>query len=223
MSLFGISENEAISELQPYCGMILGQTVDYCDAIKIIEKVEKSIHHPKSAKLEALLGCALLSYVSYCVRGDDRKTFLERAVGHYEKSYHLDPNDNTAFTLGRILIDEAQIRNLDKGLAFLDSLYIKSKRYEPAFCWYADAYYQKGDYERTIKITKQLQAWCGKGKEFEVVPPAVLTIRAKAYRALIRQYKRAKESDKAIELLKEMASQGIASANDRAMLEKMTK
>lgn len=221
MSLFGMSENEAISKLQPYCGMIIGQTVDYCDAIKIINKVEKSIPTPKSAKLESLVGCALSTYVFHCVRGDDRKAFIERAIGHYEKSYRLDPSDSTAFTLGLTLISEAQIRDLDKGIAYIEPLYLKSKRYEPVFCSYADAYYQKGDFERAIKITKQLEAWCGKGKEFDVVPPAVLTIRAKAHRALIRQHKKAKENEKAVKLLKEMVSQGIASANDRAMLEKM--
>ena len=83
--------------------------------IEEINQLENQIRTVIDPNLEYLFGIALRNYTAWFVRGDDRKSFLERAVIHLKKAAEMGSSD-ALIELTRILIEEKLVRDLDNAL-----------------------------------------------------------------------------------------------------------
>lgn len=214
------NEREAIQSLKRCYVFAPGEEIPQNEIISIINSIEREFPNSRSWELELLLGKSLVGYTSFSIRGDDRKPYYERILAHYIRAYELSKRDDIALVIGHLLIENAVIRDLDRGISYISPIFESKDNYEPEFCAYADAFYKKGDFRKVIEITEQTEAKCGTGKVWGVAPPAVFSIRAKAYRGLIKELQKNDRYEEAFMYLQRMVDQGIASENDKKKLEK---
>ena len=87
-----------------------------------IKTIENSIQLWTS-KLHYLLAIAYRNYTSWYLRGEKRQSMLKKIVEHLEQATCLDDRDfESKIELARILIEESQIRNLEKALLIVEEL-----------------------------------------------------------------------------------------------------
>lgn len=237
-----MDQNEAIKKLQNFT-VVGPDTTTMPDPEKMrstIEEVERTFGPDFPAPLADALANAILCYTAWYVRGDDRKSFLERAVRYYRLS------GNKA-ALGRLLVEEAQVRDLKQAIPLLEELYTNTKTYDPALCFYADALYKDGQfipaYEAALHIhrlaEKTKKYWDARmeqlgpnpsGPEYRMVvehfmgsvPTMPMQVAAKSLRAEARRLKKAGQQQEAITMLTRLRETGQATANDIKELERLT-
>lgn len=246
MGLFGMSESEAISSLQELSFFAGGDLPDRHKMLKMITKIEKRSPNTKSFELEYWLAIVTRNYSAWYVRGDERKSYLETVIAHLTNAYNLSKDNPTyklprgtylqkicpdklddhaliAMELGKLLIDEAIIRDAQTGIAILDPIFESTVDYHPEYCSYADAFFKLGDYERCAAIALDLERRAKMSAEWNEVPPAVYTLIAKAYRAQAKKQKKNKEYELAFDSLRYLVDRGLATDNDRKIYENLLK
>ena len=220
-----MSVAQAIKSLMKMSHFGLGNEPTQSEMHKLISKVEKRFPDSDSYELEYRLGIALRNYTAWFVRGDERKPYLQEAVQHLEKAYALSkgviPEELTAtdeHTLGSLdrntivcdvgflLIDEAIIRDLEKGISYLETIFNNTTDYYPQFCSYAEAFYKLGDYLKSAEVALELHRRAEKSSEWKgSVPPAPMGIVAKAYGQRRRNTRRTEKSDKQFPYFKSLS------------------
>lgn len=209
---------------------------------RLFSEVEKYFMDSASYELEYWLGFALRNYTSWFVRGEERKLYLQRAVQHLEKAYILSkgiiPEElpareryNTmsldrrmiACEIGSLFIDEAIIRNLEKGISYLSVVFNNTTEYYPQLCSYAEAFYKRGDCLKAAEIAFELCRRVENSSEWKEAgePPALKDIIAKAYRTKAKQYVKNKETELAVNFFQKLVDLSLATDNDRKLLDKL--
>ncbi|KAF5414744.1 MAG: hypothetical protein C5S48_07665 [Candidatus Methanogaster sp.] len=236
-----MSVAQTIKSLREMSHLGLGNEPSQSEMHKLISKVEKRFLDSDSYELEYRLGIALRNYTAWFVRGDERKLYLQEAVQHLEKAYALSKEviseeltatdkhtlgsldrNTIACEVGFILIDEAIIRDLEKGISYLGTIFNNTTNYYPQFCSYAEAFYMLGDYLKSAEVALELHRRAEKSFEWKgSVPPAPIGIVAKAYRAKPKEHKKNGEIRQAISLFQKLDDMNMATDNDQKLLEKL--
>ena len=214
-----MDHNEATKKLQNFTVVSL-DTMTMPDPAKMrsaIEGVERTLGPDFTASLADALANAILCYTAWYVRGDDRKSFLERAVRHYRMS------GNRA-ALGRLLVEEAQVRDLKQAIPLLEEIYTNTKTFDPTLCFYAEALYKDGQfipaYEAALRIHRLAEEQYKSRPES--IPTMPMQVAAKSLRAEARRLKKAGQQQKALTMLTRLRETGQATANDIKQLERLT-
>jgi hypothetical protein len=202
-----------------------------------IEDTEARFSAERSFELELVLGGALYTYVFNCVRGNARRTFLERIVSHWERALsfaqagdwdvlprsRLRPEIYVRAILGSFLVREALVRDLNKALTHLECVRCATEIYVPELCSYADALYKRGDYLACAKMAAELQARIATDPEWRNVPepPALSRLRAQGYRAEAKKQQKLGDVQRAAEMYSELVGTGAATPNDLRMRKRL--
>jgi tetratricopeptide (TPR) repeat protein len=187
-----------------------------------IEAIESQYPSTDSAELEYWLGIAWRNYNSWFVRGDSRVLTLQKAIAHFERATVLEEGGSTqrwntyASELGTILVEEALVRDLERGIAILETVFQSTTDYEPRLCAYAEAIYKTGDYREAAEVATELHKRAKSSREWHnQPPPAPMRIAAKAYRAYIKQLRKEGRTDEALAMSRELLRTGAATENDQ--------
>ncbi len=222
MFFFKMSVTEAIESLKRASSFGLGSQPSQPDMLKLLEKVEKQHPASKSPELEYWLGIAWRNYTAWFVRGDERKPYLEKAITHFDKAYKMETESKGtnwityASELGKLLIDEAIVRDLDRGIFLLGQVYDNTTDYEPELCSYADALYKANRFQEAADVAISLNKRASKSQRWrDSIPPAPMAIAARAYRAQVKQYKKENQLKKAIMASTRLLETGCATDNDK--------
>jgi hypothetical protein len=88
-----------------------------------MEEIEHQVEQETTATVEYALAIAFRNYGAWYTRGDDRKPYLQRVILHLNRAVALESNHIQAkIELARMLIDEKQVRDLEKGLGIAEEL-----------------------------------------------------------------------------------------------------
>lgn len=129
-----------------------------------------------------------------------------------------------AGSIGMLLVNEAIVRDLEKGLSYLEIVFKNTTKYEPVLCSYAEGFYKLKDYDKAAEVGIDLLGRIRQDKEMQsIIPPAVLQIIAKAYRSKAKEDKRNCNIDQAVFSLKKLIDMDIATENDKKMLKRLQK
>jgi hypothetical protein len=222
------SAREATRKLEHVFSTGSGSSLEQTQMLELIEAIESQLNMCGDPKLQYWLGVANTNYVSWYVRGDKRKPFLERAVTHYERAYMLEKDfggskwHEYAGAAGKLLVEEAVIRNLQKGLLLLEAAFSFKQTYEPYMCWYAEGIYKSGSYAHAAEVAMELHLRAANSIEWKSgVPQMPMMIVVKSLRALIRLAKKAKNISEAYSISEKLLKTGAASENDRKIHEQL--
>lgn len=219
---------EAIYSLQTLICLGLGPFPTQQQLLTAIEDIERQHPNSNSAELESWLGGAWNSYTAWFIRGDARKTYLEKAVMHREKAYAIEKGRSGsnwtkyAASLGAMLVDESVIRNVERGVPLLEMVFQSSRNYMPSLCSYAEAIYRSGDFQKAAAIATDLHRRAKESEDWKFgIPPATMRIAAKAYRAHIKQLKKEGKPNEAFVVSEKLIQTGAATENDQRIHEKL--
>lgn len=228
MSIFKPSVSDAVNSLRQVASFGLGPQPTQTQMLETVQKIEDQYPASSSAELEYWLGIAWRNYTAWFVRGDERKQFLEKAIVHLERAHALEKANRGskwmtyACELGLLLVDEAPIRNLERGISLLEPVFQSTQDYEPLLCSYAEALYKIGDYEKAATVATELHRRAKNSKEWKKnIPPAPMRIAAMAYRAEIKQLRKDGKNNEALSVSNALLNTGAASENDRKTHEKL--
>jgi hypothetical protein len=235
-----MSQAKAIKSLKEMSCFGIGKDPSQSEMAKSISKIEKQFKNSDSYEIAYWFGIAFRNYTSMFIRGEKRKPYLQRAAYYFEKAYALSkgviPDEfpitkvqpgsldrNTiACEAGSLYIDEAIIRDLERGMYYLGIVYSKTKSYYPWLCSYAEAFYKRGMYLKAAEVALELHRRAHRSPEWkDNVPPAPMGIVAKAYRAKAKECKKNGESKKAILLFQKLVDMNMATKNDQKLLKKL--
>lgn len=196
-----------------------------------------------SHEFHLALGGAWRVYTAFHARGMNRKPFLELAVQEWERAHALAAGQQwqvlagsiprsygtlscqlyIAALLGALVIEEALIRDLPKGLSYLARVYRETTNYIPQLCSYADGLYKVGAYRDAAEVATELhrRARCDP-KWGDSPPPAPLRLAAKAWRAEVRQLQKQRRAIDALEASRELIGTHAATPNDHRLLEQLS-
>lgn len=152
------------------------------EMLSILNKIEEQNMKNENSDICYMLSISYRNYCSWFVRGDDRRIWLNKCVELLKKSLQINPDNIDAKSeLGRLLIEEKLIRDIEKGIHLLDDL--KTINAMPS-------------YLNSILSKAQRQlGYIGDNKSFNLClfddpSPAVFREERKRFRALIRKYKK---------------------------------
>ena len=182
--------------------------------LSAIDDLERILKENPIVEAANVLGRSLECYTAWYVRGDDRKAFLERARDSYRHA-----KNNAA--LARLLVEEAQVRNLEEAIPLLESIYNNSTEYDPVLCAYVDALYKDGQYMKAYEVGVRIQEM-GNEVGLSSPPTAPITTAAKALRAEAKRLKKAGRQEEVIEVLNLLQQTGHATRNDMKLLERLS-
>jgi hypothetical protein len=228
MPLFKPPTSEAVRSLQQVASFGLGPQPTQPQMLETVQRIEEQYPASNSAELEYWLGITWRNYTAWFVRGDERKQYLEKAVVHLERAYALEKANRDskwmtyACELGLLLIDEALVRDLERGISLLEPVFQSTQDYEPLLCSYAEALYKMGDYERAASVATELHKRAKNSNEWKRnIPPAPMRIAAMAYRAEVKQLRKDDRDNEALSASNSLLTTGAASENDRKIHEKL--
>jgi hypothetical protein len=156
--------------------------------LSIITDIETKNALLNNTTLSYSLAIAYCNYNAWFVRGEERKMYLEKCISFLYKAISIYPKNHDAKSeLGRLLIEEKEIRNLTKGIELLEELDREGKM--PSFLnsVLSKAHRQSGNIE-----IDDMYELC----EFTDPSPAVFREERKRFRALINKYKKQEEIEK---------------------------
>lgn len=150
------------------------------EMLSLLIKTEKEIINLNNPAFYYQVGVAYRNYCAWFIRGEERKQYLEKAVFYFEKAINSNPEFTQAKAdISILLIEERLIRDLDKGIRYIEEL--KMKKQMPH---YLDSFLSKAKRWRgdiSIKINYKLHKLN--------VTTAVLREERIKYRALLKKYK----------------------------------
>lgn len=224
---FKMPISDAIRSLQQVTLLGPGPQPTQQQMLTAIDKVEREYPCTDSAELAYWLGGAWRCYTAWFIRGDDRKPYLEKTAMYLERAYTLEKSSSGvkwmtyASVLGGLLVEEAMIRDLQRGIPLLESVFQSTQDYEPLLCTYAEGVYKTGDYQKAAAIATELHRRAKKSNEWkDIVPPAPMRIAAMAYRAQIKQLKKDGKTKEALAVSEKLLHTGAATDNDQRIHEK---
>jgi len=147
-----------------------------------------------SPKLYSLAGMGWdLFSVWYRRKHEDKETPLRRAISMFEAALRIDPNHQYAkISLGKILINRVQVRNIERALEFLEGVQDKTG--------YVQEFINKAKRWRgEIEIAPDFDY-----TKIQLIPLGYLLEERKRCRALIRSMKREKKMDEMCPVLEHM-------------------
>lgn len=237
------NDDRAITALMRISSMGFGDEQDFekDNMLKVLGEVESSFNDIQNPNLAYWLGIAWRNFTAWHIRGDERKEYLEKAIAYFDKALELSKSSlpiqlplekrhnaeyldqiDIAGELGHLLVDEAIIRDLDRGEKVLQFVFDNTEEYEPCLCSYAELFYKRGDYQKCAEIGLNISDRCAISPEWkDDPPPAPLGIVGSAYRALAKQAKKEGKIDEAIGYFHKMKELKVASENDLKILEKL--
>jgi hypothetical protein len=196
--------------------------------LETIQAAESQYPSSDCAELEYWLGIAWRNYTAWFLRGDARRSPLQKAISHFERAALLEESGSTpkwityASELGAILVEEALVRDLERGVAVLEKVFRSTTEYEPRLCAYAEAIYKTGDYQKAAEVATELDERARRSREWRrQPPPAPMQIAAKAHRAHVRQLRKEGKAEEALAVSSELLRTGAATENDRRIHEKL--
>lgn len=102
-----------------------------------------------------------------------------------------------------LIINKRIIRDIEKGIFYLETVFNNANDYYPAFCSYTDAYYKIGDYCKAAKIALESYRRAKESPEWEnIIPSVPINIAA--------EYKRNGEFKQAISLFEKLVDMNLA-------------
>ena len=198
--------------------------------LNLVKRVEKQHQDSRSAELEYWLGIVWRNYTAWFVRGDERYAYLEKAVTHLENAISLERSvsDSNWLTyaseLGTLLVDEAPIRNLERGISILEGVFNATKSYEPLLCSYAEALYKVKEFDKAAEVGRELHMRAKRSKEWgNMLPSAPMNTVAKAYRAQVKAFRKKGRLNQALASSEKLIKTGLATENDQRIHGKITK
>jgi len=166
--------------------------------LKCIQDIEYQTKKNEDSYLYYEFAMAYNNYTSWYTTGENRKEYLLKTTSLLEKSIDLSENNIKAKELlGKLLISEKSIRDLKKGQTLLNELKSKNEL-SPSL----NPLIQQA--EKQIKIDQKYN-FC----KFTDPSPAVFKEERDLFRALIKKYKKEKNSEKLEETLKNFYTLGI--------------
>jgi tetratricopeptide (TPR) repeat protein len=207
---------------------------------KVLREAERFFEEWTDVRLAYWLGITFRNYAAWHTRGDDRKSPLEKAISYLDHAVILVENDNSFplelqsdqkhhgevdkiqlyGTLGMMLVDQRLVRDLDKAIRLLSFVHDSSNDYEPNLCWYAQAFYMKGDYVMAAEIGLELHKRASISAQWSNhIPTVPLTIVGSSYRALGNEARKRGAIDKAVKYFQNLLDLGIATSHDRKILQ----
>lgn len=236
-----MSMAQAIGSLKEACFFTLDREPSEREMSKLISRVEKRFPDSGSYELEFWLGSVLRNYTALFVRGEERREYLEKAVQHFERAYELSQDaipqelpprekrdfgsfdrNTIACEIGSLLINEAIIRDLERGMFYLEIVFGNSNAYYPQLCAYADGFYKMGDYLKAAEVALEIHRRAENSPECDgILPSAPMSIVAKAYRSKAKEHKKQGETRQALALFQQLVEMGLATDNDRKLLQKL--
>src|SRR6185295_14964932 len=124
--------------------------------------------------------------------------------------------------LGALVIEEAVIRDLPKGLSYLGRVYREATNYIPQLCSYADGLYKAGAYRDAAAVATELHRRARRDPEWgDNPPPGPLRLAAKAWRGEVRQLQKQRRTIDALEAYRELIGTHAATPNDHRLLEQL--
>lgn len=149
--------------------------------LKLIQDIEYQTKNSKDSNLYYEFAIAYNNYTSWYIRGENRKEYLLKTTSLLEKSIDLSKNNIKAKELlGKLLINEKLIRDLNKGQVILNDLKSRNELNSSL-----NSVLQKAN--RQIKI-EQTYNFC----KFTDPSPEVFREERILFRALIKKYKKEK-------------------------------
>lgn len=237
------NDNEAVSALMRISSMGFGGEQDFEkeNMLRVLEEVENYANNIQNPKIAYWLGIAWRNFTAWHIRGDERKEYLKKAVDYFDKAFKLSKNTlpiqlpverrhnaefldqiDIAGELGQLLVNEAIIRDLDRGEKVLKFIFDNTEEYEPSLCSYAELFYKRGDYKKCAEIGLNISDRCAISPEWrDDPPPAPLGIVGSAFRALAKQAKKEGKTEDSVKYFEEMKVLKVASDNDLKILEKL--
>jgi len=165
------------------------------EMLSLFIKTEKEIINLNNPAFYYQVGVAYRNYCAWFIRGEERKQYLEKAVLYFEKAINTDPEFTQAKAdLSILLIEERVVRNLDKGIKYIEEL--ERKKQMPH---YLDSYLSKAKRWRgdiSVKVNYKLYKLN--------VTTAVLREERIKYRALLNKYKKDENDENIKETLKQL-------------------
>lgn len=93
-----------------------------------IEDIEKNISASSNSEIFYFLAIAYRNFSKWYKRGDEQKPYLSKCINYLNKSLELsNKNIKAKEELGRLLIEEKQIRDLEKGILILNDLNVRNE------------------------------------------------------------------------------------------------
>ena len=209
---------------------------------KVLGEAEHFFEKSPDARLAYWLGIAFRNFTAWHARGDDRKPYLEKAVFYFGTALELGQADDSVPVrldrssrirgnvdqlmihgeLGMILVDAPLVRDLDKGIEVLSFVYNNESDYQPSLCWYADAFFKKGEFEKAAEVGLALHDRAKNSEKWKAhVPTAPMATVASAYRALAKDAKKRGDIQKARSCFRELVQLGLASESDWKALDSL--
>jgi len=185
-NIMALKEHSALERLQDLTTVTPGTTAlpDRERMLSTIEEIERDFGSEVTPSLADALAGTILCYVTFHVRGDDRKPFFERAV----RWYRLSGNRGA---LGCLLVEERLVRDLKEAISLLGKIYDESDRFEPTLCLYAEALYKDGQYVRAYEAAMHIHELAALQFDGDSIPSMPMQTAAKAQRAEARRLKKA--------------------------------
>jgi len=182
--------------------------------------------HGATGELNAWIAVCWGHYASLYVRGDERKPFMERGLHFYRAAFDTYTNDDDrlrmAASLGTILVKEALVRDLDEAEQYLSLVAESTDLYEPCLCAYADLYYKRKDYLRSLETAIDAHNRAVNDPQWGEPPPGPLNRAGKALRALGKQAKKDGNLPAAAARFQQIVDLGVATNNDLRVLHELT-
>ena len=151
--------------------------------LKLIQDIESQTRNIKDSNLYYEFAIAYNNYTSWYIRGEDRKEYLLITTALLEKAIDLSENNIKAKELlGKLLINEKLIRDFNQGQEILNDLKSKNELSSSL-----NSILQKAN--KQIKIEKNYN-FC----KFKDPSPAVFREERVLFRALIKKYKKEKNT-----------------------------
>ena len=224
-----MSTSEAVQLLNRTCSFQIGQSQPtQREMLNLIENIERQHANSDSAELHFMLGVAWEFYTAWFVRGDNRKPFLQKMLEHLDRALSIEERNSGArrndyaSRLGSELVEEAQVRDIHRGIELLRSVFESVSDYVPLLCSYPEALYKAGDYSKSAEVATDLHRRATQSKDLlSNLPTAPLQTAAKAYRAIVRQSKKDKKFLDAMFASSGLLATGFATENDLQIHKKL--
>jgi hypothetical protein len=214
------------------------------DPQEMLEALERDQEQLDRLDSEALydLGVGWRNYTAWFLRGDKRREPLllaRKALelgfsrGRGELVTYIPRTPSTvgrqidlvtiAAEVGRLLVEEAPVRDLPGAEPFLAFVSHECSDYHPALCAYAELAFKQKDYSRSAEIALDAhrRACVSKTWSNPSPPPAPYKVAAKAYRAEGNQARKAGDLQRARVAFANIEKLGEASENDTKILTRL--
>lgn len=92
------------------------------EMLSILKDIEEKVININNSEIFYNLAIGYKNYSKWYKRGLEQKDYLDKSINYLNKAIQINSDNSKAKAeLGKILIDEKNVRNLDKGKSLLDA------------------------------------------------------------------------------------------------------